>query len=467
VGTPFGGAFTKREARMASAAEQMAANMSWGAFGKAKELRQRIVFTIGLLIIYRVGTYIPVPGIDAVELRNFFEQAAAGLGGVLNMFTGGAISRMGVFALGIMPYISASIIVQLMTAMVPQLESLKKEGEAGRKKINQYTRYGTVLLATVQGYGIAVSLEAGGLATDPGWFFRAACVITLVGGTMFLMWLGEQITSRGIGNGISLIIFVGIVAELPAAMAQFFESGRTGALSTPAILGVVLMLVVTLTFVVFMERSLRKIHIQYPRRQVGMKMYDGGSSHLPIKVNPAGVIPAIFASSLLLLPTTISTFSGQQTGPVMSTILAYFGPGQPLYLLFFAGMIVFFAYFYTHNVAFKTDDVADNLKNQNGFIPGIRPGQKTADYLTYVTNRVLVLGAGYLALVCLIPELVRQELAITAYFGGTSILIIVSVGMDTVQQIQSHLLAHQYEGLIEKSQLRGKKRGGKKGPARR
>ena len=452
---------------MASAAEQMAANMSWSAFGKAKELRQRIVFTIGLLIIYRVGTYIPVPGIDAQELSAFFDQAAAGLGGVLNMFTGGAISRMGVFALGIMPYISASIIVQLMTAMVPQLEQLKKEGEQGRKKINQYTRYGTVVLATVQAYGIAVSLEAGGLVTDPGLFFRAACVITLVGGTMFLMWLGEQITARGIGNGISLIIFVGIIAELPSALAQFFESGRTGALSTAAIFGVVAMLLVTLTFVVFMERSLRKIHIQYPRRQVGMKVYDGGNSHLPIKVNPAGVIPAIFASSLLLLPTTIGTFSGQQTSPIMATILAYFGPGQPLYLLFFALMIVFFTYFYTHNVAFKTEDVADNLKNQNGFIPGIRPGAKTAQYLTYVTDRVLVLGAGYLALVCLIPEMVRHELAITAYFGGTSILIIVSVGMDTVQQIQSHLLAHQYEGLIEKSQLRGKKRGGKKGPARR
>ncbi len=452
---------------MASAAEQMAANMSWGAFGKAKELRQRILFTIGLLIIYRFGTYIPVPGIDAAELRQFVEQASQGIGGVLNLFTGGAIGRMGVFALGIMPYISASIIVQLMTAMVPQLEQLKKDGEQGRKKINQYTRYGTVALATLQAYGLAVSLEAGGLVTDPGWFFRAACVITLVGGTMFLMWLGEQITARGIGNGISLIIFVGIVAELPAALAQFFEQGRTGALSTASILGVVLMLLVTLVFVVFMERSLRKIHIQYPRRQVGMKVYDGGSSHLPIKVNPAGVIPAIFASSLLLLPTTVSTFSGQETGPIMSTLLAYFGPGQPLYLLFFAGMIIFFTYFYTFNVSFKPDDVADNLKNQNGFIPGIRPGKRTAEYLEYVTNRILVLGAGYLALVCLIPEMIRHELTITAYFGGTSILIIVSVGMDTIQQVQSHLLAHQYEGLIEKSQLRGKNRGRKKGTARR
>ena len=458
---------------MASAAEQMAANMSWGAFGKAKELRSRIVFTIGLLIIYRFGTYIPVPGIDANALRAFMDQASAGLGGVLNMFTGGAIGRMGVFALGIMPYISASIIVQLMAAMVPQLEQLKKEGEQGRKKLNQYTRYGTVALATLQGYGLAISLqngEAGGgaLVHDPGLFFIASCIITLVGGTMFLMWLGEQITARGIGNGISLIIFVGIVAELPAALAQFFESGRTGALSTPVILGVTLMLIATLIFVVFMERSLRKIHIQYPRRQVGMKVYDGGSSHLPVKVNPAGVIPAIFASSLLLLPTTISTFSGAETGPIMSTVLAYFGPGQPLYLLFFAGMIIFFAYFYTFNVSFKPDDVADNLKNQNGFIPGIRPGKRTAEYLEYVVNRVLVLGSAYLALVCLIPEIVRQELAITAYFGGTSILIIVSVGMDTIQQVQSHLLAHQYEGLIEKSQLRGKRRGqGKRGTARR
>ena len=456
---------------MASAAEQMAANMSWGAFGKATELRQRIWFTLGLLIIYRIGTYIPVPGIDGVELRAFFDQAAAGLGGVLNMFTGGALSRMGVFALGIMPYISASIIVQLMAAMVPAMEQLKKEGEAGRKKLNQYTRYGTVVLATAQAYGLAVSMESGGLASAPGWFFRAACVITLVGGTMFLMWLGEQITQRGIGNGISLIIFVGIIAEIPAALAQFFESGRSGALSTPAILGVIVMLIGTLFFVVFMERSLRKIHIQYPRRQVGMKVYDGGSSHLPVKVNPAGVIPAIFASSLLLLPTTLTTFSGgESAGPVMGWILANFGPGQPLYLLFFAGMIVFFTYFYTLNVAFKTDDVADNLKNQNGFVPGIRPGKKTSEYLEYVVNRLLVLGAAYLALVCLMPEIVRTNLAITAYFGGTSILIIVSVGMDTVQQIQSHLLAHQYEGLIEKSQLRGRKGAGtkpRKGPERR
>ena len=455
---------------MASAAEQMAANMSWGAFGKATELRSRILFTIGLLIVYRIGTYIPVPGIDGPALQEFMEQAATGIGGILSMFTGGALARMGIFALGIMPYISASIIIQLMTAMVPQLEQLKKEGEQGRRKINQYTRYFTVILATFQAYGLAVSLEAGGLVSDPGLYFRAACVITLVGGTMFLMWLGEQITARGIGNGISLIIFVGIVAELPAALAQFFASGRSGAISPAVIVGVILMVAAVIMFVVFMERALRKIHIQYPRRQVGMKVYDGGSSHLPIKVNPSGVIPAIFASSLLLLPTTISTFSGSQTGPVMSTILAYFGPGQPLYLLFFGGMIVFFAYFYTHNVAFKVDDVADNLKKQNGFVPGIRPGKRTAEYLEYVVNRILVLGSLYLAAVCLLPEILRAQLAIPFYFGGTSLLIVVSVTMDTIQQVQSHMLAHQYEGLIERSQLRGKRRGKKptaKGPARR
>jgi preprotein translocase subunit SecY len=451
---------------MASAAEQMAANLSWGALGKATDLRQRIFFTLGLLIVYRLGTYIPVPGIDGQALRDFMSNAGAGLGGILNMFTGGAISRMGIFALGIMPYISASIIVQLLASMVPALEQLKKEGEQGRKKINQYTRYATVALALFQGYGIAMSIQAGGLAHTPGGYFVASCVITLVGGTMFLMWLGEQITARGIGNGTSLIIFVGIVAEIPAALAQFFSQGRAGVISTPVILGVLLMVVLVIAAVVFMERALRKISIQYPRRQVGMKIYDGGSSHLPIKVNPAGVIPAIFASSLLLLPITISTFSGAQTGPIMSTILAYFGPGQPLYLLFFVGMIVFFAYFYTHNVAFKVDDVAENLKNQNGFIPGIRPGKKTEEYLEYVVNRVLVIGSAYLAAVCLLPEILRSQLAIPFYFGGTSVLIVVSVTMDTINQIQSHLLAHQYEGLIEKSNLRGKKRA-PKAPARR
>jgi len=447
----------------------MAANTSWAALGKATDLRNRILYTLALLIVYRLGTFIPVPGIDGAALREFMEDAGQGIGGILTMFTGGALGRMGIFALGIMPYISASIIVQLLASMVPSLEQLKKEGEQGRKKLNQYTRYGTVFLATLQAYGLAASLEAGDLVTDPGLFFRFSCLITLVGGTMFLMWLGEQITARGIGNGISLIIFVGIIAEVPAALAQFFASGRSGAISPAIIVGVIVMVVATIAFVVFMERALRKIHIQYPRRQVGMKMYDGGSSHLPVKVNPAGVIPAIFASSLLLLPVTISTFSGNQTGPVMSTLLAYFGPGQPLYLLFFTAMIVFFAYFYTHNVSFKTEDVADNLKNQNGFVPGIRPGKRTAEYLEYVVNRILVLGSAYLAAVCLLPEILRNQFAIPFYFGGTSVLIVVSVTMDTIQQVQSHLLAHQYEGLIEKSQLRGKgsKRRTRRGTARR
>lgn len=443
---------------MVSAAEQMASNLSWSALGKATELRQRILFALGLLIVYRIGTYIPVPGIDTVALREFVDTASTGIGGMLNMFTGGAIGRMGVFALGIMPYISASIIVQLLVAMVPQLEQLKKEGEQGRKKINQYTRYGTVFLATFQAYGLAVSLEAGSLALDPGWFFRISCVITLVGGTLFLMWLGEQITARGIGNGISLIIFTGIIAEIPAALAQFFSQGRSGALSPAVIVGVIAMVVAVIAFVVFMERSLRKLTIQYPRRQVGMKVYEGGKSHLPVKINPSGVIPPIFASSLLLLPTTVSTFSGNSTSPFMSTVLAYFGPGQPLYLLFFVVMIVFFAYFYTANVTFKTEDVAENLKNQTGFIPGIRPGPRTVEYLDYVVNRILVLGSAYLAAVCLLPEILRSELAIPFYFGGTSVLIVVSVTMDTITQVQSHLLAHQYEGLIERSQLRGRKR---------
>jgi preprotein translocase subunit SecY len=441
---------------MVTAAEQMAANTSWAALGKATDLRNRILFTLGLLIVYRLGTFIPVPGIDGQALRDFMEQAQQGIGGILTMFTGGALGRMGIFALGIMPYISASIIIQLLTSMVPALEQLKKEGEQGRKKIAQYTRFGTVGLATLQAYGLAVSLEAGELVTDPGLFFRMSCLVTLVGGTMFLMWLGEQITARGVGNGISLIILVGIIAEVPAALAQFFASGRSGAISPAVIVGVIVMVIVTITFVVFMERALRKIHIQYPRRQVGMKVMDSQSSHLPVKINPAGVIPAIFASSLLLLPTTVSTFSGNQTGPIMSTILAYFGPGQPLYLAFFAAMLVFFVYFYTFNVSFKPDEVADNLKNQNGFVPGIRPGLKTAEYLEYVVSRLLVLGSAYLTLVCLLPEIVRGQFAIPFYFGGTSVLIVVVVFMDLIQQVQSHLLAHQYEGLIQKSQLRGK-----------
>ena len=452
---------------MVSAVENMAANTSWAALGKATDLRNRILFTLGLLIVYRLGTFIPVPGIDGQALREFMDSAGQGIGGMVSMFTGGALGRMGIFALGIMPYISASIIVQLLTSMVPALEQLKKEGAQGQKKINQFTRYGTVALATLQAYGLSVSLEAGDIAADPGLYFRLSCMITLVGGTMFLMWLGEQITARGIGNGISLIIFVGIIAEVPAALAQFFASGRSGAISPALIVGVLIMVIATIMFVVFMERALRKIHIQYPRRQVGMKVYDGGSSHLPVKVNPAGVIPAIFASSLLLLPVTISTFSGSTTSPIMSWLLANFGPGQPLYLLFMVAMVVFFTYFYTFNVSFKPDDVADNLKNQNGFVPGIRPGKKTAEYLEYVVNRILVMGSAYLSAVVVLPDILRGQFAIPFYFGGTSVLIVVSVTMDTIQQVQSHLLAHQYEGLLEKSNLRGKGGGKGKGPRKK
>ena len=432
------------------------------------ELKSRLLFLLFAIFVYRIGTHIPVPGIDPLQLAAFFAQQEGTFTDMINMFGGGALERMSIVALGIMPYISASIIMQLLTAVSPHLDQLKKEGESGRRKISQYTRYGALGLATIQGTGMAVGLLAP-MAYNPGVAFTVTAVVSLVTGAMFMMWLGEQITARGIGNGISLIIFVGIIAEVPAALAQFFSQGRSGAISPAVLIAVILMVVGTIMFVVFMERALRKIHIQYPRRQVGMKMYDGGSSHLPVKVNPAGVIPAIFASSLLLLPTTISTFSAQgSTGPVMSWLLAFFGPGEPLYLLFFAGMIVFFAYFYTFNVSFKPDEVADNLKNQSGFVPGVRPGKKTAEYLEYVVNRILVLGAAYLAAVCLLPEFLRGQFTIPFYFGGTSVLIVVSVTMDTIQQVQSHLLAHQYEGLIERSQLSGKGRKRKrKGTTRR
>ncbi|MEO0681884.1 MAG: preprotein translocase subunit SecY [Pseudomonadota bacterium] len=443
-----------------SAAEQMAANLSWSTFGKAKDLQNRILFALGLLIIYRLGTYIPLPGIDTVQLARFIEQTQGGILGVFNMFAGGAVSRMAIFALGIMPYISASIIMQLMTSMVPELEKLKKEGEAGRRKINQYTRYGTVLLATVQAYGIAVGLEGQGLATDPGWFFRATAVITLVGGTMFLMWLGEQITARGIGNGISLIIYVGIIAELPRALAQFFELGRTGQLAAGLIIAVMIGAVAVIAAVVYIERAQRRVLVQYPKRQVGQKMYGGETSYLPLKVNTAGVIPPIFASSLLLLPATVAGFSADGgAGGVMGYIGAYLGRGQPLYLLTFVALIVFFAFFYT-SVVFNPDDVADNLKKNGGYVPGIRPGKKTSEYLDYVLTRLTTVGAGYLAIICVLPEILISELAVPFYFGGTSLLIVVSVTMDTVTQVQSHLLAHQYEGLIEKSRLG--RRGAKK-----
>ena len=441
---------------MASAAEQMAANLSWSAIGQAKDLQRRIFFTLSLLIIYRLGTFIPMPGIDPVQLARFMEQTQGGILGIFNMFSGGAVSRMAILSLGIMPYISSSIIMQLATSMVPSLEALKKEGEAGRRKINQYTRYGTVLLATVQAYGIAAGLEGQGLVLDPGAFFRASAVITLVGGTMFLMWLGEQITARGIGNGISLIIFIGIIAELPGALAQFFEQGRVGQVNTLVIIGVLMLGAGVIYAVVYIERAQRRILIQYPRRQVGTKMFGGENSHLPLKLNTAGVIPPIFASSLLLLPTTVATFSagGGDTG-VLGAVAAVLGRGQPMFLLLYASLVVFFVFFYTA-VVFNPDDVADNLKKHGGFVPGIRPGKRTAEYLDFVLTRLSVVGAAYLVAVVLLPEILISKVNVPFYFGGTSLLIVVSVTMDTITQVQSHLLAHQYQGLIKKSKIRGR-----------
>ncbi len=444
---------------MASAAEQLASNFSFKAFGKAEELKKRIWFTLGALLVYRLGTYIPMPGIEPDAFAAAFNQAAQGVVGLFNMFTGGAVERMAVFALGIMPYITASIIVQLMTTVSPKLEALKKEGEAGRKVINQYTRYGTVFLAAIQAYGISVGLESSGtIVTDPGWFFRLTTVITLVGGTMFLMWLGEQITARGVGNGISLIIFAGIVAELPRALAQTLELGRQGALGTGIILTVILLAIVVIAFIVFVERAQRRLLIQYPKRQVGNRMTQGESSHLPLKLNTAGVIPPIFASSLLLLPATLAGFSdGTEATGWITTLTALLGHGQPAYMLLYAAGIIFFAFFYTA-IVFNPADTADNLRKHGGFIPGIRPGERTANYIDHVLTRITVAGAAYLTIVCLIPEFLISYSGVPFYFGGTSLLIVVSVTMDTVQQVQGHLLAHQYEGLVKKSKLRGKRR---------
>ncbi|MFN3169385.1 MAG: preprotein translocase subunit SecY [Hyphomicrobiales bacterium] len=444
---------------MASAAEQLASNFSLKAFGKAEELKKRIWFTLGALLVYRLGTYIPMPGIEPQAFAAAFDQAAQGVVGLFNMFTGGAVERMAVFALGIMPYITASIIIQLMTTVSPKLEALKKEGEAGRKVINQYTRYGTVFLAAIQAYGISVGLESSGtIVTDPGWFFRLTTVITLVGGTMFLMWLGEQITARGVGNGISLIIFAGIVAELPRALAQTLELGRQGAIGTGIILTIIILAIVVIAFIVFVERAQRRLLIQYPKRQVGNRMTQGESSHLPLKLNTAGVIPPIFASSLLLLPATLAGFSdGTEATGWITTLTALLGHGQPAYMLLYAAGIIFFAFFYTA-IVFNPADTADNLRKHGGFIPGIRPGERTANYIDFVLTRVTVAGAAYLTIVCLIPEFLISYSGVPFYFGGTSLLIVVSVTMDTVQQVQGHLLAHQYEGLVKKSKLRGKRR---------
>src|SRR5580698_5318473 len=444
---------------MPSAAEQLAANLNFGAFAKADELKKRIWFTLGALLVYRLGTYIPLPGIDPTIWDQIFKTQQGGILGMFNMFAGGGIHRMAIFALNIMPYISASIIIQLMTTVSPTLEQLKKEGEQGRKMINQYTRYLTVLLAAVQAYGIAVGLEgAGTVVAAPGLFFRISTVITLTGGTMFLMWLGEQITQRGIGNGTSLIIMSGIVAQLPSAIAGTLELGRQGALSTGLILIVLVMVVAVITFIVFMERAQRRLLIQYPKRQVGNRMFEGQSSHLPLKLNTSGVIPPIFASSLLLLPTTLSSFTatqGSQSSGWLTLITTQLSHGRPLFLVFYVALIVFFAFFYTA-IIFNPTETADNLKKHGGFIPGIRPGERTAEYIDYVLSRITVIGAGYLAIVCLFPEMLISYAAVPFYFGGTSLLIVVSVTMDTVAQVQGYLLAHQYEGLIKRSKLRGR-----------
>ena len=435
--------------------------MNFGAFAKAAELKKRIWFTLGALIVYRLGTYIPLPGIDPVVLQDIFRQNQGGVLGMFDMFSGGALRRMTIFALNIMPYISSSIIMQLMTAVSPQLEALKKEGETGRKKINQYIRYGTVLIAAFQAYGISAGLEgmsssAGPAVTDPGMFFRFQVVVTLIGGTIFLMWLGEQITARGVGNGISLIIFSGIVANLPSALAGTLELGRTGALSTAFIIFLLMMSVGVIYFIVFVERAQPRIIVQYPKRQRGTKMTGGESSHLPLKINTAGVIPPIFASSLLLMPITIIGFSAGSGPEWLTNIAAYLGRGQPVYLLIYISMVVFFAFFYTA-VVFNPTETADNLKRYGGFIPGIRPGKNTAEYLDWVLTRLTVTGASYLAAICLLPELLISRYSVPFYFGGTSLLIVVTVTMDTVSQVQSHLLAHQYEGLIRKSRLKGRR----------
>ena len=447
---------------MASAAEQLAANLNFGAFAKATELKKRIWFTLGALVIYRLGTYIPIPGIDPDVMQSVFQAQAGGMLDMLNMFAGGALERMSIFALNIMPYISASIIIQLMTAVSPSLDQLKKEGESGRKKLNQYTRYLTVALATFQAYGLAVGLESIRAETgapavmDPGMFFRATTVITVVGGTVFLMWLGEQITARGVGNGISLIIFAGIVAELPRALVGTLELGRTGAISTLFIIVILVMAVAVVTFIVFMERAQRRLIVQYPKRQVGTRMFGGESSHLPLKLNTAGVIPAIFASSLLLLPTTLIGFTGGEGPGWASWLAAQLAHGQALFMVLYAALIIFFCFFYTA-IVFNPQDTAENLRKYGGFLPGIRPGKNTADYLDYVLTRLTAVGAMYLAAVCLLPEFLIARFALPFYFGGTSLLIVVVVTMDTVAQIQSHLLAHQYEGLIKKSRLRGRR----------
>ncbi|MGE3245787.1 MAG: preprotein translocase subunit SecY [Beijerinckiaceae bacterium] len=444
---------------MASAAEQLAASINFSAIAKAEELKKRIWFTLAALVIYRIGTYIPLPGIDAAAFEANFTGKQQGVLELFNMFAGGAVQRMAIFSLNIMPYISASIIIQLLTSVVPSLEALKKEGESGRKVINQYTRYLTVVLAAFQAYGIALGLEGQGTyVANPGWFFRFSTVLSLTGGTMFLMWLGEQVTARGIGNGASLIIFAGIVAAFPSAVVSTLELGRQGAISTALILIVIVMALAVTAFIVYMERAQRRLLITYPKRQVGNRMYEGQSSFLPLKLNTSGVIPPIFASSLLLLPTTIANFSqaGASSG-FLGSFMTYFGHGRPLYMLAYAGLIIFFAFFYTA-IVFNPKETAENLQKHGGFIPGIRPGDRTAAHIDDILMKITVIGAAYLTIICLLPEILISQAALPFYFGGTSLLIVVSVTMDTVAQVHGHLQAQQYEGLVKKARLKGRRR---------
>jgi preprotein translocase subunit SecY len=441
---------------MASAAEQFARNFNLSAFGKATELKQRLWFTLAALLVYRLGTYIPIPGIDPHELQRIFEHQAQGILGMFNMFSGGALGRMSILALNITPYITASIIIQLLTAILPSLETLKKEGEAGRKRLNQYTRYATVGISIFQGLLIARTLQAAGTAVlDPGLPFLAVTTITLVGGTVFLMWLGEQITARGVGNGISLIIFSGIVANLPAAAGHMLEQMRTGNMNPIFAVVFLVIAIAVIAFIVFMERAQRRLLVQYPKRQHGNRMFDGQASHFPLKLNTSGVIPPIFASSLLLLPASIAGFQGDSDN-IISEIVSYVAHGKPLYMVLYVVLIAFFSFFYTA-VVFNPTETADNLRKSNGFIPGIRPGKNTADYFDYVLTRLTVVGAAYLSVVCILPEILISQYAIPFYFGGTSLLIVVSVTMDTVAQINAHMLAHQYEGLFKKTKLRGRR----------
>ncbi|WAC23921.1 preprotein translocase subunit SecY [Blastomonas sp. SL216] len=455
---------------MASRADNLASNFSLAKFSQATELKNRIWFTIGALIIFRLLSYVPLPGVDPTALATLYQQTKGGVLDIFNTFSGGSLERMSLIALGVMPYITASIVVQLAASLSPQLAAIKKEGESGRKKLNQYTRYGTVFLTAIQGYFIAVGLEsyagASGIQAviDPGIMFRVGAVISLVGGTMFLMWLGEQITARGIGNGISLIIMAGIVAQMPVFAAQMFEGGRTGSISPFAIIALIGMIVGLVLLISFMERAQRRVLIQYPKRATQRGVMQADRSHLPLKINTAGVIPPIFASSLLLMPLTISQFAGNSTDPnsavggVLVTLNQYLAHGQPLYMTLYALGIIFFCFFYTA-VVFNPEETSENLKKNGGFIPGIRPGKNTATYLDYVLTRITVVGAAYLTLVCVLPEYVIAQTGIPLFFlGGTSLLIVVNVTVDTITQIQSHLLAHQYADLIKKAKLKGRLR---------